>query len=68
MDKSKFKTKEAMNRARCDYGLHPYEPDRPCKILGTALFYTCECGYQTTSTDDIWDHCAGKVCLAGEVG
>lgn len=65
--KARFIKKEAINRVRADYGLYPYEPSRPCKILSTAIHYTCECGYRTTSAGDMFDHCAGVVCMAREV-
>lgn len=58
-----FIRQEAINRARADYGLHPYTPDYPCKILGTSIHYACGCGYQTTSSGDIFDHCAGVACV-----
>ncbi len=55
--KREFTLGEAKRRARLDYGLYPYEPDRPCKILGSSVSYRCcRCGFETTSSAEIYDH------------
>jgi hypothetical protein len=41
-------------------GTYIYGPDRPGKIIYTSITYTCECGYETKSPGDIYDHCTQK--------
>lgn len=53
---------EALTRARHEYGLHPYEPELPCKILGSGVHYRCECGYTTTAASEIYEHCMSSDC------
>ena len=51
-----FARQEAMRRARFEYGLHPYEPDHPCRIEKSSVEYKCGCGFQTHSAGEIFDH------------
>lgn len=57
--RNQFTRQEAMRRARFEYGIYPYEPMRPVNIVGTWVEYRCECGYSTTHSGEIYDHCYG---------
>jgi hypothetical protein len=52
-----FVRDEVLRRARFEYGLHPYEPARPVTIERSWVEYKCHCGFSTTSSGEIFDHC-----------
>lgn len=56
MKKSQFVRQEAVNRASFEYGIYPYEPPLPCKILSSSVEYRCDCGFRTSSAGAIFDH------------
>lgn len=56
MTRRDFVDQEARVRARMYYGMHPYEPRYPCKIVSEAVTYRCGCSFETHSPGAIWDH------------
>lgn len=57
MSSSVFTRGEGIIRSSFEYGLYPYEPDSPCKILSSSVEYRCDCGFRTHSAATIFKHC-----------
>jgi hypothetical protein len=59
-ERSGFARSQALVRSAHEYGLDPYVPGLPCKIINGGMFFECECGFETSSSEEIWDHCHNR--------